>query len=129
MSTNSAIGVVVNGKIRGVYCHWDGYVSGVGKMLLNHYNQAETEKLVSMGSISSLEEEIGFRHSFDHRENGWTTFYHRDRGEDLEVHTFDTAEDFVDYFSNEFAYILGTDGQWYYSTDGEYNWKLVKDSL
>lgn len=38
-----------------MYCHWDGYIKNNGVILLDNYKtQAQVEKLVSLGSISSL---------------------------------------------------------------------------
>lgn len=60
MSTQSAIGVIqINGKIRGIYCHYDGYVQGVGKKLQNFYNtQVKVEELIELGHLSKLENNI-----------------------------------------------------------------------
>lgn len=130
MSTNSAIGVVVNGKIKAVYAHWDGYIEGVGKTLLENYDQKLTEELVSVGDISSLGETIGTKHDFDVRCKGMTTFYGRDRGEkNQRARWFNTAEDFVEAYDGEFAYILGTDGVWYVSEGAENDWKKVSEAL
>ena len=134
MSTNSAIGVVINGKIKAVYCHWDGYLEAAGKTLLENYDQELAEKLVALGAISILGADIGTKHPFEiynlpesdrMRYKNMCTFYGRDRGEeDIDAATFDTAEDFLDAYSGEFWYLLGTDGEWYYS-EGDMNWKRV----
>ena len=133
MSTNSAIGVVVNGRIKSVYCHWDGYVDGVGKMLLENYDQALTEKLVALGAISSLGADIGRKHPFDTynlsdtekaQYKNMCTIYARDRDDDLIVDWHDTAEEFLDNYGGEYWYLLGADGEWYYS-EGDMNWKRV----
>lgn len=43
------------GKIRGVYCHHDGYPSHVGALLLRYYNQPDSiNKLIFLGSLDSL---------------------------------------------------------------------------
>ena len=134
MSTNGAIGVVVNSKIKAVYVHWDSYVAGVGKMLLENYDQELAEKLVAEGDISSLGADIGRKHPFDTYNlsdaeksmfKNMTTFYKRDRDEeDVDTKTFNTAEEFLEYFSGEYWYLLGTDGEWYFS-EGDMNWKRV----
>lgn len=56
MSTNSMIGYQrKDGKVRAVYCHWDGYPLGVGTTLLeNHDSAREARRLVSLGDISVL---------------------------------------------------------------------------
>ncbi|WP_299548704.1 hypothetical protein [uncultured Helicobacter sp.] len=43
-------------QVKGIYCHWDGYVEGVGKTLKEHYNTDElANALINLGDISSLE--------------------------------------------------------------------------
>jgi hypothetical protein len=90
MATRSRIGYVdENNNIISVYCHWDGYPSHNGIKWVNHYkHHSKVSDLVWKGSISSLGKEVGYAHPFDDnkiaRENDWTTFYHRDRGEDWE---------------------------------------------
>lgn len=56
MSTNSNIGYQrKDGKVRAVYCHWDGYPTGVGATLIENHNSArEALRLVSLGDISVL---------------------------------------------------------------------------
>jgi hypothetical protein len=90
MSTRSNIGIEeADGSITAIYCHWDGYPSHNGKILLEHYKEAsKVRSLIALGDLSSLGPEIGEKHSFDSdgemaRANGWSTAYHRDRGEEL----------------------------------------------
>lgn len=56
MSTRCRIGLTLpDGKIKSIYCHWDGYPDGVGKELQKHYNDPKKiEKLLELGDISSL---------------------------------------------------------------------------
>lgn len=71
MSTRSRIGIEdgETGKVRSIYCHFDGYPSGVGKTLLEHYRStAKVEELIALGDISALAPEIGEKHDFDYRE-------------------------------------------------------------
>lgn len=58
MSTRCRIGVELpDGKIKSIYCHHDGYISGVGKVLHDHYDSNElAEQLIELGDISSLGE-------------------------------------------------------------------------
>lgn len=85
MSTRSAI-IMKQGDIYvGIYCHYDGYPEGVGKVLLEHYSDPEkVARLIALGSISSLGERVEplGEHSFDAPEEGTTVAYHRDRGEE-----------------------------------------------
>lgn len=55
MSTRSMIGVMEkDGSIKAIYCHFDGYLDGVGYTLLNNYDEAKTRELIERGDISSL---------------------------------------------------------------------------
>ena len=121
MATRSAIGIADSDKITAVYCHWDGYLDGVGECLLEHWTaRGAVRQLISMGDISSLGACIGLKHDFDGvRPPGETTFYGRDRGEvDTAAVDFGTAEEFVKEMSHrgsEYFYIFGTDNQWWVS--------------
>ena len=56
MSTRSRIGMEMpDGKIKSIYCHWDGYPSGVGRTLESSYTgPKKVEELLDLGDISSL---------------------------------------------------------------------------
>jgi len=117
MGTRSTIALeFAGGTVAQVYCHWDGYLSHNGKILLENYSDPfKLRELIDLGDLSSLKPEIGTKHDFDQRVVGDCTFYGRDRGEtDVEAKYF---KDFADYKANhqreEYAYILRTDGQWY----------------
>ena len=64
MATRSTIAMKTDeGKFRTVYCHWDGYPSYNGAMLNQHYTDpAKIKSLIDLGSISSLNEEVGEKH-------------------------------------------------------------------
>ena len=117
MSTRSLIGVKQPDEtIKYVYCHFDGYPEGVGKMLMQHYNSLErANAIIALGGISYLEPKLEpdtelapcanpyyggeVRHSFETPHKGVTVAYHRDRGEGLcidecfsEKHYWHTAD-------------------------------------
>jgi hypothetical protein len=56
MSTRSYIGRLnENGSVDYVYCHHDGYPSGVGSLLVNHYSRPEdVSALLELGDLSAL---------------------------------------------------------------------------
>jgi hypothetical protein len=60
MSTHSYFVVECNdNSFRSVYCHWDGYLSHNGRLLLAHYTtQEQAESLVALGDMSSLGETL-----------------------------------------------------------------------
>ena len=88
MSTRSNIALSnpANGSITSIYCHSDGYPSGVGATLRRHYaNQFAAEALIALGNISSLGQytapRAGDAHSFDKPTDDVTVAYTRDRGD------------------------------------------------
>jgi hypothetical protein len=107
MGTRSAIGYKTGeGKIRAVYCHWDGYVSNNGRILQESYQAAyKIARLIEQGDMSSLAAEpmptAGSGHSFNTPEDGVVTYYGRDRGE-TGVETKEFAN--VDEFETEMSY-------------------------
>ncbi len=88
MGTRSNIGILhEDGTTTLVYCHFDGYPSSVGRILLHHYASEDAANgLVALGDMSSLGENIlppeGVKHSYENRVKGVTVYYSRDRGED-----------------------------------------------
>lgn len=121
MSTRSIIGYKMdNGKIRNIYCHYDGYLSYNGRILLESYNTLDKVKeLVSHGSLSYLESKvnpIGNNHTFGTPESGVCVYYGRDRGEDWEQVKYNdnTLEELLDGGLSyiEYYYIFDN-GHWY----------------
>ena len=120
MATRSTIAIQLeNGSINQVYCHWDGYLSNNGKILMEYYNNAEIIKyLISKGSISILAKNINHnkdsKHEFNSPQKDVCVFYHRDGNEELYIDSF---ENFEEYSENgnfeEFNYIF-KDNEWYY---------------
>lgn len=118
MSTRSAIGILSeDGRVLGVYCHWDGYLDHNGKILQHHYNSlSKVKKLLSYGNISALAEHIGRKHNFDSRNHpDWCLFYARDRGEsDQQAKSFDNTKDFEEHHDWSEYYYLFHNGKWVY---------------
>ena len=116
MATRGTISIVTertkNGVGRTIYTHWDSYPSNNGRILLEHYKDAEKiNSLIYLGDISVLAENVrpgkeGIRrkmnekyeydliptkepHSFDEPHQGVVIAYGRDRGEkDIEATIF-----------------------------------------
>jgi len=136
MATRSTIALeYADGTVEQVYCHWDGYLAHNGKILFEHYsNPFILRDLIDMGEISSLGKIVGTKHAFSQfrakdeelsdEENarldaevkasyeaaqaaGMTTFYARDRGEELRVRKFASFEDYkANHQYEEYEYIL-----------------------
>jgi hypothetical protein len=64
MATRSRIGIQnQDGSVTSIYCHWDGYPSGNGKTLVQHYmDRRRVEALIALGNISQLEDLVHYRH-------------------------------------------------------------------
>jgi hypothetical protein len=126
MSTRSGIGIDCGDHVIGVYCHHDGYPDGVGKILQEHYREpAKVVSLVNLGDISSLDQDIGEKHPFSDRREGWTTFYGRDRGETgTAPKGFANREDFREHFRAagvEYVYLATSEDSGY-----ESRWEVSK---
>lgn len=123
MSTHSHIGMQLpDGRVRYIYCHFDGYLSNNGKILLKYYQDPEKiSALLDLGDLSSLGEEIGEKQDFDSPKKSWCSAYHRDREEDLnEARYAASASDYIVKAINdatEYTYLF-SDGHWVYRRDG-----------
>ena len=87
MSTRSFIAVKSGNGYKAIYCHFDGYFTGVGTTLADYYTNAEkVNALIALGDISVLDRELepkpGQVHTFENRAKGVTLAYGRDRGEE-----------------------------------------------
>ena len=122
MATRSNIAYKTpEGKIRSIYCHWDGYPAHNGEMLRRNYTTTEkVAALIELGSLSSLGAEIGEKQDFDDRETqneDWCLAYHRDRGEDLHISEYDDIPSWIDDME-EYAY-LWDGNEWIVNDHGE----------
>ena len=128
LSTRSYICVKQDdGSYKGVYCHWDGYLTYNGAMLIDHYNSLEkANEILALGDISSLKENLypdpaKGPHSFDYgkQQEGVTIAYGRDRGETgteaktVDLKTLQSDDSWIDYI-----YVF-EDGRWKYFEYGQ----------
>lgn len=144
MGTRSAIGIYHGNKIKGIYCHWDGYLSYNGRILQEYYNSPKTNQLIALGNVSSLAPEIGEKHpfsrldtdmsseEFDSKYQDMTTFYGRDRNEKgQEYKVFDSGEEFMEYFDScgcEYFYLM-KDGEWFVASSQQANFQYLDKAL
>ena len=121
MATRSVIGVMYGDVCKSVYCHWDGYLEGVGATLMENYGRVGASDLIAQGNISNLAASVGETH-----------FYERDRGEsDQEFLTANNFEEFLDQWGDswiEYMYIMGMDEQWYVVRDNR-SLQLLSEAL
>lgn len=129
MSTPAIIAVKTGDMLRTIYCHNNGYLYGVGRCLLDHYNtQDAAEHLVALGDLSSvgprLAPEAGEPHTFNRPAQGVTVSYRRDRGEEgNEAFTFNLKEtpleEIVENLDDSGYLYVFMDGQWFYRTESD----------
>ena len=89
-----------------IYCHWDGYPTGVGLTLRDNYSTTESvDVLMKLGDISSLRDTLAETMTEAYRLRG-------DTNVDAVTHKY--RHDIFDDFRNrscEYGYIW-KDGQW-----------------
>jgi hypothetical protein len=97
MGTRSTIALeFADGSVSQVYCHWDGYLEGVGAQLVSDYSDPfDLQELIDGGDMSSIGQP------------------YTARGEELNIRRYqDIDEYFDDCQQEEFDYILRCiDGQ------------------
>jgi hypothetical protein len=119
MSTRSTIIIQdAPDAFRGIYCHFDGYPEGVGKVLDKHYaERSKVSQLIDLGDISSLDKKVapgkGSSHSYDSPVRGCTVAYGRDRSEEgTEFKTGKTLSEVTDQIGGSYVYVFGLDDTW-----------------
>lgn len=116
--------------ITAIYCHWDGYIETVGKLLVNHYNNEETIRaLLSHGNLSCLKQKIypdsNFVHSYAKPQSDVCIFYKRDRGEkgDNNAITYKSDKAYTNGIAVDYYYLF-IDNKWMYTkTFSKPSWK------
>lgn len=124
MGTRSKIGILKSdGKVDAIYCHWDGYPSYNGSMLVENYTEPEQiRKLISLGSISSLGKNLEQTNSY----YGW-------REEESPKTIYENETKYTKSYGDcwdEYIYLF-KENEWYvYDGDNEFDgWVLVKNIL
>ena len=128
MATTSRIGMELpDGSVRSIYCHWDGYPTHTGRILVDHYSDREKlENLLELGNISLLEKEVypdpRFDHSYDSSQSEVTVAYHRDRGEAFEpAQKSSNARSYFNNYGHSYAYLFTKEGEWCYVSSSNKN--------
>ncbi len=106
MSTNSTIIVEVDGKVKSIYCHWDGHIDSVGFTLRDNFGTQElAEAVVALGDCSSIASAVDIND---------IKAYHRDRGEDwadVKPRIYPTVNDARANADTPYTYAF-VDGKW-----------------
>ena len=127
MATRSRIGIELpGGKVKSVYCHWDGYPSHRIPLLLEHYSErAKVEQLIELGSICSLRPRLapnaGEIHNYENDIKDITLVYGRDmkQADFVTVNIEENREAFRIGDVEEYGYLFTLDNEWLY-VKGEY---------
>ena len=121
MGTRSRIGILEkDGAVTSIYCHFDGYPSYNGKILLNDYkDEFKVRQLILFGDLSSLGNDIGVFNDYKSPSKLFCCAYGRDRGE---IDTKATNHSCNEWPSGgEYHYLW--DGAWkFYTVYGEKKW-------
>ena len=123
MSTRARIALAMpNGKFKSIYVHLDGYPQGVGKVLAQHYGNANRIRdLLELGDLSQLGPMLvapeSTRHSHAAPSPNVTVAYGRDRGDTgtdaSTCHNFTALCAIAAECNAEYVYVFG-DKQWLY---------------
>lgn len=129
MATRSTIAIRnADMTVTGIYCHWDGYLSNNGKILVENYtDEAKVRELIALGNISSLGKEIGTKHDFDKAPDNECNAYGRDRGErDQEAKNYPFWDALIGNDGEEYNYLFVPGEGWYVEYYGRYG-KVVDE--
>ncbi len=122
MATPAVIWAKDGNKWKGIYCHHDGYLNGVGRILQKYYTtDNKVKSLISLGDISSIGPNLGTKHNFLEYDFDVVTAYHRDRGDKWEdvapIITKHVSSAIID--SEDIRYIYFWDGKKWNCYDSE----------
>ena len=124
---------------KAVYCHFDGYPDGVGRVLVDSFtDENKVDKLLKLGSLSYLRDDIETQNNFktfpirgnEIELKDVTMAYHRDRGDDLEINEFSNLETMLDYFDKSWGdYLYLFENVWLVKNDDNDFFMEVKEVL
>lgn len=140
MSTRSRIGIEnIGGAVTSIYCHFDGYPDGVGRILQTEYqNRAKVEDLIALGDISVLCPELHPQkheiHTFSRPQKKCTIAYHRDRGTEFKQQTHSSVSMFLQIpqvrnATIQYVYLFSLTGTWYISHTEDTEHKVFHQTL
>ena len=125
MSTRSLIGIENADKtVSYVYCHYDGYLDHVGKILTDHYTDEKViRQLLDLGDLSSLGKtpvsnpDAWKNFRSDPQEN--LCIAYKDRGEvDVDFNTVNSLDDYIKAGNKsavDYIYVFTLDHIWKYT--------------
>jgi hypothetical protein len=131
MATRSNIGILnSDGTVDYIYCHFDGYVGHNGAILNEHYTtESKIHRLMELGNLSVLGEDIGEKQDFENRVKGTCLAYGRDRGETgVEARKCSYVDYTKEYFE-EYVYLFTPGKGWEVRSYGASYWADLNKAL
>jgi hypothetical protein len=132
MGTHSRIGKLLpNGKVKSIYCHYDGYLhGGVGEDLATHYlGEEKVDALLDLGNLSGIGKEIGEEQDFSNflsQNPDWCLAYGRDRGEKNQEATEVPLHEYETNLNWEYIYLY-KEGIWYFIDSNQHRYSGWQD--
>ena len=115
MATRAAIICNTNEGMRGAYSHWDGYLSGLGVKLRDHFNSYDKAvRLISEGDIAEIDDEGDVRYFKD---TPWTPFA---------GNTWREVATMIPHNNN--IYVM-KDGEWYWTDSNKGELEPLNDAI
>lgn len=114
MSTRSRIAIAINnGKqttYKSIYCHWNGYPEGVGKVLATFYTtKRKIKKLIKRGDLSVLNRQTGSNCRLGRLFSKDASVAYRDRGDKntdaLEATSIEQLREQARHYFADYLYI------------------------
>jgi hypothetical protein len=119
MATRSMIGMQTSdGKVKAIYCHYDGYPEHHVPILNEHYSTREqVESLIALGDLLVLGSDLGELGGGDS-----CIAYGRDRGErGTEAREFVNLQDLLNRSRQSYNYVWN-DGKWLMNAGNGCSW-------
>lgn len=104
-----------NGSITAVHCNWYGSPNHTGLILRDNYtSDIKVYKLIALGNLSRLGEDIGVEHHFNHVVPHWCKAYGRDRGDsNQQARVFKSVDAIAKSFPDiKYIYVWTEEGIW-----------------
>jgi hypothetical protein len=117
MATRSAIGYQLpSGRIKAVYCHWDGYPSHQVPILIEHYNTiSKVRDLIKPGGMSSLRTKETWERIGEDARDPQPLYYHERGEKDVGPKIAKSIEDSTKFWNDvwcEHLYVFVPDVGW-----------------
>ena len=87
----------------GIYCHWDGYESGVGAALKERFNDYDSILNLVLGGFCSSITSDSVRHYANRKGEEWKY---------IKPTTADSVEDVVSQIPNQYTYLYDEENGW-----------------